>query len=175
MVLERPRRWSKLNSELRALRDRLDVSDVVTKYAFALDQCDWDSLASLFTDEIHLEMPHVKPASPRISRKEFVELARDTVGGFEATHHLIPNHLVEVASNRATCKAYAHAWHTVPTERGVADYCLVRGFYEFGLERTDVGWLIDRMIISFQGPVEGYMGVYEIARQRADLLPTADA
>jgi hypothetical protein len=155
-----------MNGELRDLRDRLDVSDVITRYAFTLDQRDWNALGLLFADVIHLEMPHVESASPTISRTEFVQLAFDTVGGFEATHHVIANHLVEVEGDQATCRAYAHAWHTVPTERGVTDYCLVRGFYEFGLERTERGWLINRMVIRFQGPVEGFMGVYDIARQR---------
>jgi hypothetical protein len=62
-----------------------------------------------------------------------------------------------------------------PTERGVADYCLVRGFYEFGLERTGDGWRINRMIITFQGPVEGYMGVDQVARQRAGPSTAAEA
>jgi hypothetical protein len=155
-----------VDAELRALRDRLEVSDAITRYAFALDQADWEALGAVFADEVRLEAPHVDVASPAISRQEFVELARQTVGGFEATHHLIPNHLVEVDGDTAICRAYAHAWHTVPTAPGVADYCLVRGFYEFGLVRTNDGWRINRMVISFHGRPDGYMGVYEIARQR---------
>ena len=158
-----------MDEELKELRDRLDVSDAVTRYAFALDQANWEALGSVFAEEVHLEMPHVEAGAPAISCREFVELARQTVGGFEATHHLIPNHLVEVDGDRAVCKAYAHAWHSVPTDRGVADYVLVRGFYEFGLVRTPNGWLIDRMVITFHGPPEGYMGVYEIARARLNL------
>jgi hypothetical protein len=155
-----------VDTDLRALSDRLDVSDVVTRYAFALDQADWGAFDSIFADEVVLLAPHVK-AESRLARSDFVQLARDTVGGFEATHHLIPNHLVEVDGDSATCKAYAHAWHTVPTDPGVADYCLVRGFYEFGLVRTSDGWRIDRMVITFHGPPQGYMGVYEIARERS--------
>jgi hypothetical protein len=158
-----------MDEELKALRDRLEVSDAVTRYAFALDQADWEELGSVFADQVRLEMPHVDAGGSAISRSEFVELARQTVGGFEATHHLIPNHLVEVEGDQAVCKAYAHAWHSVPTDRGVTDYVLVRGFYEFGLARTPSGWLIDRMVITFHGPPEGYMGVYEIARERLTL------
>jgi hypothetical protein len=162
-----------MDDDVRALRDRLDVSDVITRYAFAVDACDWDGLGSILADEIHLELPHIATDSPVHSRSEFVGLARDTVAGFEATHHLIPNHLVVVVGDDATCKAYAHAWHSVPTERGVADYCLIRGFYEFGLRRTEDGWRINRMIITTQGVHDGFMGVYQIARQR--LEPSAAA
>ena len=100
-----------------------------------------------------------------MSREDLVQMIRETVSGFEATHHLIPNHLVTLDGDRATCKAYANAWHTVPTERGVADYCLVRGYYEWGLTRTPDGWRINRIVITLAGPADGYMGIYQIARQ----------
>jgi hypothetical protein len=161
-----------VDDELRRLRDRLDVSDVVSRYAFAVDLEDWEALGAILTDEVHLELTHVATDSPLHTRDQFVALARSTVAGFDATHHLIPNRLVTIDGDRASCKAYAHAWHNIPTEPGVADYALVRGFYEFGLCRTEGGWLIDRMVVTIQGPPDGYMGVYEIARKR---LEAADA
>lgn len=163
-----------MDEELRALRDRLDVSDVVSRYAFAVDEEDWDGLGAILTDEVHLELTHVPTQSPLHTREQFVALARSTVAGFDATHHLIPNRLVTVDGDRATCRAYAHAWHSIPTEPGVADYALVRGFYEFGLRRTDEGWRIDRMVVAIHGVPDGYMGVYDIARTRLEAADAAD-
>jgi hypothetical protein len=156
-----------MDDEVKALCDRLDVSDVITRYAFAVDQHDWTGLTSIFADTVHLEVPHVdSPESPLISRENLVQMIHDTVSGFEATHHLIPNRLVTISGDRASCKAYANAWHTIPTERGVADYCLVRGYYDWGLIRTPDGWRIDRLVITIAGPADGYMGLYQIARER---------
>ena len=155
-----------MSGELQELRDRLDVSDMITRYAFALDRCAWDEFDSIFADEVSVELPHV-PSGSTVSRAEFKQMAIDTVGGFEATHHPIANHLVTISGDAAECKCYANAWHSIPTDRGVADYCLVRGFYDWGLSRTSAGWRIDRMKVEFHGPVEGYFGVYELARKKS--------
>jgi hypothetical protein len=154
-----------LSSDVQELRDRLDVSDMITRYAFALDRCEWDEFDVIFADEVMVQMPHV-PSGSQVSREEFKQMAIDTVGGFEATHHPIANHLVTISGDRAECKCYASAWHSIPTERGVTDYCLVRGFYDWGLKRTAEGWRIDRLTIEFHGPVEGYFGVYQLAQQK---------
>jgi hypothetical protein len=154
-----------LSDDLQELRDRLDVSDMITRYAFALDRCEWDEFDVIFADEVMVQMPHV-PSGSEVSREEFKQMAIDTVGGFEATHHPIANHLVTISGDRAECKCYASAWHSIPTERGVTDYCLVRGFYDWGLKRTAEGWRIDRLTIEFHGPVEGYFGVYQLAQQK---------
>jgi hypothetical protein len=154
-----------VSGELQQLRDRLDVSDMITRYAFALDRCEWDEFDSIFADEVLVELPHV-PSGSMVSRAEFKQMAIDTVGGFEATHHPIANHLVTVSGDTAECKCYANAWHSIPTDRGVADYCLVRGFYDWRLTRTPAGWRIDRMTVEFHGPVEGYFGVYGLAQER---------
>jgi len=154
-----------VNDDLQQLRDRLDVSEMITRYAFALDRREWDAFDSIFADEVLVELPHVRSGS-KVSRAEFKQMAFDTVGGFDATHHPIANHLVSVSGDEAECACYANAWHTLPTERGVTDYCLVRGFYLWGLERTSEGWRINRMKVEFHGPVEGYVGVYELAAAR---------
>ena len=83
-----PRKENVLSGELQELRDRLDVSDMITRYAFALDRCEWDEFDAIFADEVTVEMPHV-PSGSAVSRAEFKQMAIDTVGGFEATHHPI--------------------------------------------------------------------------------------
>lgn len=153
-------------STIQELQDRFDVSDVIVKYAFALDQREWSELEAVYDDEILIDLPHLESDPYRVSRSELLDLIKAVVLGFDATHHLIPNHLITIDGDDAVCKAYAHAWHTVPTDRGVADFCLVRGFYDWGLRRTSSGWRINRMIVKAHGPVDGYVGVYKIAAAR---------
>jgi 3-phenylpropionate/cinnamic acid dioxygenase small subunit len=155
-----------MNDEIQRLTDRLDISDVITRYAFALDQCDWAAMEEVWDDEVDVDLPHVESGSEKVSRTGMIDMIRATVGGFEATHHMITNHLVTVNGDEASVKNYANAWHSVPTERGVTDYCLVRGFYDWRLRRTPEGWRINGMKVTFHGPVEGYMGVYQIAAER---------
>lgn len=162
-----------MTDDVREVRDRLDVQELVSRYAHALDRCEWDELHAIFDDEVTVELPHVPSDAPAVSRADFIQMAVDTVGGFEATHHPITNHVVEIDGDTARCRCYAQAYHTVPTERGVTDYCVVRGFYDWGLRRTSGGWRIDRMKVEFHGPVEGYMGVYQVAKERANAAAKA--
>jgi hypothetical protein len=154
------------------VRDRLDVIETISRYAFALDRREWSAFDTIFADEVLVELPHV-PSGSKVSRAEFVQMAVDTVGGFEATHHPITNHVVTISGDTAECGCYAAAWHSIPTERGVTDYCLVRGFYLWGLQRIADSWRIDRMKVEFHGPVEGYFGVYQLAAERLQ-AQTAD-
>jgi 3-phenylpropionate/cinnamic acid dioxygenase small subunit len=148
-----------------SLQDRLDVHEVVTRYAYAVDEHDWAAFAGIFADEVHLVVPHVEHEKPVLTRDEIVALIRQTTGGFEATHHLVANQLVTLDGDRARCKAYANAWHHLQTEPGATDYVLVRGYYDLGLERTAAGWRIAEMIITVIG-AEGDMGLYDVARTR---------
>jgi hypothetical protein len=159
-----------VNDEVQEVKDRLDVSEMVSRYAHALDRQNWEAFHGIFDEEIKVELPHVPSDSPAVSREAFVQMVVDTVGGFEATHHPIANHVVTIDGDSATCLCYAQAYHTVPTERGIEDYCVVRGFYDWGLRRTADGWRINRMKVEFHGPVEGYMGVYQVAQERAKSL-----
>jgi 3-phenylpropionate/cinnamic acid dioxygenase small subunit len=158
--------------ELSTLEDRLDIGDVVTRYAFAVDQQDWAAFDQIFADEVHLVVPHVDQEKPVLTRAELVGLIQDTVCGFAATHHLVANQLVTVEGDSATCKAYANAWHTLPTDQGVADYCLVRGYYDWKLARTEAGWRVSEMVITFLH-AEGYMGLYDLARANKDTFTEA--
>lgn len=153
--------------DLSALQDRMDVGDVVTRYAFAVDERDWTAFDDIFADEVHLVVPHVEQGKPVLARDEIVQLIRDTTSGFAATHHLVVNQLVKLDGDNARCKAYANAWHTLPTEPGVKDYVLVRGYYDFGLERTSAGWRVSELLITVAG-AEGYMGLYELAKAKTD-------
>ena len=156
------------DEQLQRLVDRADISDTITRYAFAQDKRDWGAFDRVFADEIYLDLSgHLGTPPSTVSKDEMLDLLRATLTGFEATHHLIPNHLIELDGDRADVQAYANAWHTVPTDPGVTDYCVVRAFYEFGLVRTPKGWLIDKMAVKVTGPIEGYAGVYQVAAERS--------
>lgn len=156
-----------MHVDMVALQDRLDVGDVVTRYAFAVDQHDWSAFNDIFADQVHLVVPHVEQGKPTLTRDEIVQLIRDTTSGFAATHHLIVNQLVTVDGDTASCKAYANAWHTLPTAPGTTDYVLVRGYYDFGLQRTPNGWRVSELVITFVA-AEGEMELYELARQNRE-------
>lgn len=157
--------------ELYMIQNRLEIGDIVTRYAFAVDQRDWTAFDDIFDDEVCLVVPHVPQDRPVMRQSELVQLIREAVSGFAATRHPVANQLVAVDGDTGTCKAYRNAWHTLPTDQGIADYCLVRGQYDWKLIRTKTGWRISEMVITFTH-AERYMGLYELAKTSGEAAIT---
>jgi 3-phenylpropionate/cinnamic acid dioxygenase small subunit len=158
-----------MNEELQRLIDRSEISDTLIRFAFAQDERDWPAFDTIFADEVVMDMSeHLGTPAETMTKAEMLDLLKATLTGFEATHHLIPNHLITVDGDRARCRAYANAYHMVPTEPGVADYCVVRALYDLGFVRVADGWRINAMAVKRTAPVEGYAGVYQVAAARVN-------
>jgi hypothetical protein len=98
----------------RALADRLELRDLVQKYAHAVDRRDAELLDALFVDDAELlvfDDPTAEEPSRTLRGRE--ELARITrsVAHYVATTHLIGNHLVELGGDTATGETYCLASH----------------------------------------------------------------
>lgn len=154
-------------TDLQALADRAALIDQVSRLAYAEDDKDYDAFRALFADTVYVDMRTLHGGEAQeISADELTERARHALDGFEYTQHSAANVLVTLDGDRAHVRANVTAYHHVPTEPGVADYCTVRVYWNLGFARTDGGWLIDRAVIVRDGPVEGYFGVYRIAAER---------
>jgi 2-polyprenyl-6-methoxyphenol hydroxylase-like FAD-dependent oxidoreductase len=95
--------------------------------------------------------------------------------GTEAQEHVghrASNVLTTVDGNIAQCRAMVDAWHTVPTDPGVADFYTARNNWLLRLERVDGRWLITEWTIVKAAPSDGYQGVYQVARARAGQAQT---
>ena len=55
------------------------------------------------------------------------------------------------------------AYHHVPTDPGVADWCIQRNRWELEMRRDADGWRITAWSMVQNGPAEGYAGVYRVA------------
>lgn len=65
---------------------------------------------------------------------------------FQATQHMLANHLVEVSGDEASCRADVRATHFSPQDDGAEPVWQVGGFYDYRLVRSgDGGWLVRRM------------------------------
>ncbi len=80
------------------IADRLDVIDVVNRYATALDSKDWDLLDEVFSPDVRADF------GERLEGVAAVKaLVRSMLGGCGPTQHLLGNHRVEVDGDRARC------------------------------------------------------------------------
>ncbi len=137
-----------LESRVRRLEDRALISETVTKYAVAVDRCDWEMFAHCFTDHLHADYSENGLPAADFARDELVAIVRDAVSGYTATQHLSPNHVIDFDDHdpdRAVCTSYMYAQHHVDASEN-SEFLLLRGSYTNHMVRTADGWRIERLI-----------------------------
>jgi len=127
------------HEQLIALQDRLDIVEVVCKYAVSIDRRRWDDLASCFADDVALNTIRTGPGVS-LSREQLVAVMRRTFETYTATQHISANHQVVIEGDAATVLSTLNATHFLAGEPGGELHQQV-GYYEYRLVR-DGGWLI---------------------------------
>jgi hypothetical protein len=155
-------------SVVEELADRVAVADVVAGLAHAQDDRDWTALRRLFADEVLLDLStHYFGRPPTtVPAADLVELARGTLEGFDCTHHAASNVVTRLSGDEAECRTHMVAYHHVPADRGVVDYCTMRGYWQLKLRKVDGRWLITHWAVKRTGPWEGSPDAYALAAAR---------
>jgi hypothetical protein len=149
--------------DLTRIIDRLAISDVVVRYATAVDGRDWDLYASCFTDPLDVDFPSFsdRPGAP-MARSAWVERVRGTIDGFDVTQHLSTNHVATFATDdEATCVSQMQAMHVLDRRQVV-----LGGYYTNTLVRTPAGWRICRCALTVTWRT-GDRALFDVARSRA--------
>jgi 3-phenylpropionate/cinnamic acid dioxygenase small subunit len=119
---------------LAEVADRLAVSDVLTRYALAMDTRDWELLASCFTEDARLDYD----TSGVFGRKDFVEHCAEGLAKMKATQHCVTNHVVVLDGDHAGATSYVIAQHVREND---ATFTL-GGTYHDELVRSGPDWRI---------------------------------
>ncbi|MGC0417480.1 nuclear transport factor 2 family protein [Embleya sp. AB8] len=133
--------------ELRELRDRSELRDVVQIYAHGADRRRPDLVASMFTPDgrlvIHRDPGSTEPPAIRAGRAE-IAAALASLDRYLATTHLIANQLVtfEPGGDRANGETYCTAHH-IHESSGVRRDRVMAIRYLDTFARTDEGWRIE--------------------------------
>ena len=131
--------------------DRARITDVMARYATAVDTRDIDRLSTCFTADA---VGGYWPGQDLRGRDAITGFIAGAIGGFRATQHLIGTHTFDFDGDVATTSTYVHAAHVVPDENG--ERVMVVG-----------GRYVDRFVI------EG--GEWLIAERRFESLWTSEA
>jgi 3-phenylpropionate/cinnamic acid dioxygenase small subunit len=127
------------DSSARYLLDRVDIIDVILRFARALDLQDWDLCRSCFADEVEADYSELRGTPPSTTSADaFVALRREGLRGLK-TQHLSTNHSVTVDGDAAVCVSYLVIFRYKP---GDDDTFHTHGYYIHNLIRTDDGWKI---------------------------------
>lgn len=119
--------------------DRDAVIDTVNRYATALDTREWGLLDQVFTADAEGEFGGGTLRGLDALRS----LVQGALGGCGATQHLLGNHRVELAGDRARCVCQVRAYHAGAGRAAGGHYELL-GEYRDELVRTAEGWRIAR-------------------------------
>ena len=127
---------------LQELSDRIEIVDLLHRYATGLDTRDWELLASVFTADGVADYSSLE-LGVNDGPDAIVDLCRGALSGLDATQHTISNETIEVDGDRARARCYFQAQHVFRGAPG-GDNFIVAGIYEDDLVRTPAGWRIER-------------------------------
>lgn len=131
------------------LVERHAVVEVCTRMAWHADQREWEELRAVFADEVRLDYTSLNGGEPAVlSPAQVVDSWSRVLGGFDATQHLIANHLVTLQGDTAVCTASFQATHRLPDLSG--PLWTLGGTYRFDLVRTGGGWKIRGVVMTAQ-------------------------
>ena len=135
--------------DLHILLDREELREVRARFAWTLDTRNWASFASLFTDDVDVDLSAVGVPAARLTREEVVALFRHSFRRpitEMGTQQLYGNMVVELDGDSATVRSYLLGHHHVAGMEGGEDVEL-RAAYTDRLVRTSVGWRITAMTL----------------------------
>lgn len=122
------------------LADRLEIDDLLTRYAVAIDTKDWGLLATCFTPDAHIDYSAVGGA-----KGDYPEVAKwleETLAMFPMTQHFVTNRHVTLEGDRATSRSYFYNPMGSPDGKGGLKVFFVGGYYNDVFARTADGWRI---------------------------------
>jgi 3-phenylpropionate/cinnamic acid dioxygenase small subunit len=125
-------------SDLKALQDKQEITEICYRYGLAVDGRDWAALAALFTpdaDAYYLDLPSCH------GYQAIEDTCRVALTPLSATQHLISNVVVRLDGDRAESTCYLQAQHVKAGTEG-GDNFVIAGRYDDQLVRTPDGWRI---------------------------------
>ncbi|WP_326545991.1 nuclear transport factor 2 family protein [Mycolicibacterium sp. ND9-15] len=118
--------------------DKVQIAEVLIRYATGIDAKDWGLFRTCWTDEVDIDYGDLGTFT---DADAFTTLMEQIHGGMGQTYHRISNIVVDVRADRATARSYVHAvLMAVPGDAG--SWIDALGHYDDELTRTAEGWRI---------------------------------
>jgi hypothetical protein len=146
---------------LQDLLDRARIGDTVLNYATGIDRRDWALYRSIFADQVEFDFATWSGEPARVwTADDWVASVRETLAPFDATAHMLTNHVITLDGAEATLVAHMVALHYLEGE--VQE---LGGFYTHRLRREGDGWVIARcrLVITWE---RGSRDLFARARAR---------
>jgi ketosteroid isomerase-like protein len=127
---------------VRAIQDRLEITDVLYRYASSIDRFDYEGLRSVLSDDLVAQYGNLDPVEGGDAVAEWIAGFCDDVVW---QHHFLSVYHVEVDGDQAKVLVY-HTSHQLFGAEPEAPKVLV-GRYHNELRREAGGWRISRLLL----------------------------
>jgi ketosteroid isomerase-like protein len=127
---------------LRVIQDRIDISDVLYRYASTIDKFDLDGLRDTLSDDLWAQYGNAEPV---IGGDAVAAWIGEAIEPVIWQHHLLSVYHVEVDGDDAKALVY-HTSHQVFRDEPESAKVLV-GRYHNELRREAGGWKISRLVL----------------------------
>ncbi|OHV22203.1 hypothetical protein BBK14_25875 [Parafrankia soli] len=127
--------------DLQTLSDKIEINEVLTRYARSCDSKDWDLFRTLFTPDAFLDYSSVTSAVG--SRDEVAAWLEAGLGKVPWTQHFISNVEIDLDGDRAKVRAMFYNPMLLP---GMTELSYCGGYYHHDMVRTPQGWKSERLV-----------------------------
>lgn len=130
--------------DLQALADRLDIEDVLTRYAWALDGKQFDELDDVFAPDAHID--YTSSGGEAGAYPDVKAWLAGVLPHFPAYQHLVTNKHITIDGDRATSRSEFYNPMVMAKRDGTTSIFFVGGEYHDQLVRTPNGWRITNRV-----------------------------
>ncbi|HET8613205.1 MAG TPA: nuclear transport factor 2 family protein [Sphingomonas sp.] len=124
---------------LQEMSDRIEIQDLMTRYAYAIDDRDWDALDHVFTPDATIDYSDMGGSKGDLpSTKRFLA---EAMPNFPAFQHLSATTLIRLDGNSATARTILFN-PMVMEHEGARRVFFIGLWYNDTLVRTAEGWRI---------------------------------
>jgi hypothetical protein len=127
---------------IRALQDRMDITDVLYRYASTIDRFHLAGLRRVLTDDVWAQYGNAEPISGGDAVAAWIG---EAIANVVWQHHLLSVYHVDIDGDRASALVY-HTSHQVFEDSPDTAKLLV-GRYHNELRREGDGWRISRLVL----------------------------
>jgi 3-phenylpropionate/cinnamic acid dioxygenase small subunit len=127
--------------DLQAVADKLEVHELLARYARGVDTKDWALYRSVFTPDATIDYSSAGAAAG--TRDEVAAWLEAGFVHMPMTQHFISNIEVELDGDRAKVRAMFYNPMQLP---GMSDLSYCGGYYHHDVVRTPDGWKSERLV-----------------------------
>ena len=127
--------------DLHALHDKLEIQELLARYARSVDDRDWVLYRSVFSDDAFID--YTSAGAIAGTREEVADFLEQAFTAIEWSQHYITNIEIDLDGDAAHVRAMFYNPMQLP---GMGDASFCGGFYHHDLVRTPDGWRSARLI-----------------------------